>query len=70
MKIPKIIQIAAEKRGWNSINYIGKRWGKDAFTMGYIDEFGEVAPTGLPTIYLTDGKTIEVVGGIDGLKLL
>lgn len=70
MKIPKIIQEAADKDGWNRIGYIGKRKGKDAFAASYIDEDGCAVPTGLPTIYLTDGKTVEVVCGEEGLELL
>lgn len=70
MKIPKIIQDIADKHGLNSVSYIGKRRGKDAFMMGFIDENGEALATGLPTIYLTDGKTVEVVSGMDGLELL
>lgn len=70
MSIPKIIQDIADKHGLNSVSYIGKRKGKDAFMMGYIDENGETVATGLPTIYLTDGETVEIVAGIKGLELL
>lgn len=70
MKIPKIIQDIADKRGCNSVDYIGKRKGKDAYVMGFIDENGEAVPTGLPTIYLFDGNAIEIVTGMEGLELL
>lgn len=70
MKIPKIIQDIADKHGLNSVSYIGKRRGKDAFMMGYVDENGEAVATGLPTIYLTDGETVEIVAGMEGLELL
>ena len=70
MKIPKIIQDIADKCGYNRIGYIGKRRGKDAYTMVYVDENGETVPTGLPTIYLFDGNAIEIVTGMEGLELL
>lgn len=70
MKTPKEIQKIADDYGANKISYIGKRKGKDAFIMGCVDENGEPLATGLPTIYLYDGKTVEVVGGIEGLELL
>lgn len=70
MKIPKIIQETAQKYGCNSVGYIGKRRGKDAFVIGHVDENGEAVPTGLPTIYLTDGETVEIVAGMGGLELL
>lgn len=70
MKVPKIIQDIADKKGCNSVSFIGKRKGKDAFVMGYVDENGEAVPTGLPIIYLFDGKTVEIIGGEEGLELL
>lgn len=70
MKVPKIIQEKADKEGWNSVGFIGKRREKDAFTVGYVDENGEAVPTGLPVIYLFDGKTVETVYGEEALELL
>lgn len=70
MDIPKAITEYAKKRGCNSVDYIGKRSGKDAYVMGFIDENGKPVPSGLPVIYLYDGKTIEVVSGVEGLELL
>ena len=70
MKTPKIIQDIGDKYSLNGISYIAKRKGKDAFVIGHIDEDGEAVTTGLPTIYLTDGKTVEVIGGRKGLELL
>ena len=70
MDIPEIILEYAEKHGCNSVEYIGKRRGKEAFGMGYVDEDGFPTPTGLPTLYLYDGKTIEVVSGEEALDLL
>lgn len=70
MKVPKIIQDIADKEGWNSIGFIGRRRGKDAFAMAYVDENGEAVPTGLPVIYLFDGKTVERVYGEEALELL
>ena len=70
MKVPKIIQDIADKHGCNNVIFIGKRRGKDAFIMGYVDKNGEAVPTGLPVIYLFDGNTIEIVGGEEGLELL
>ena len=70
MKIPKIIKEEAEKEGLNSVGFIGKRRGKDAFDVGYVDENGEAVPTGLPVIYLFDGKTVETVYGEEALELL
>ena len=69
-RIPKMVLEYAEKRGCNSVDYIGKRRGKDAYVMGFIDENGKPVPSGLPVIYLYDGKTIEVVSGEEGLELL
>lgn len=70
MDIPQIIQETAKKYGCNNVGYIGKRRGKDAYVLGHVDENGEAVPTGLPTIYLTDGETVEIVGGMEGLELL
>lgn len=70
MKIPKVIQDMADERCATSVSYIGKRRGKPAFMMGYTDENGEPLATGLPIIYLLDGKTVEIVGGMEGLELL
>ena len=70
MKIPKIIQEKADKEGWNSVGFIGKRRGKDAFAVGYVDENGEAVPTGLPVIYLFDGKTVETIYGEEALVVL
>ena len=42
MEIPKIIQETAEKEGCNRITYLGKRNGKDAYTMGYVSEDGGI----------------------------
>lgn len=70
MKIPKIIQEMADQDGANRISYIGKRRGKDAYTLGYVDEEGIIAPTGLPVIHLYDGQTVEVISGQEGLELL
>lgn len=70
MKIPKIIQDIANKNGCNNVTFIGKRRGKDAFVMGYIDKNGEAVSTGLPVIYLSNGKTVEIVGGEEALELL
>lgn len=58
----------ADKRGCNSVDYIGKRKGKDAYVLGFIDENDEAVPTGLPTIYLFDGNAIEIVAGMEGLE--
>lgn len=69
MKVPKIIQEKADKEGWNSVGFIGKRRGKDAFAVGNVDEI-ETVPTGLPVIYLFDGKTVETVYGEEALELL
>lgn len=69
-RIPKPIQEIADRQGCNSVGYIGKRRGKDAYTMGWLDEDGHPEPTGLPVIYLFDGKTVETVGGEEGLGLL
>ena len=70
MKIPKIIQDIADKQGCNSVGFIGKIRGKDAFVMGRVDENGEAVPTGLPVIYLFDGKTVETIYGEEALELL
>ena len=70
MKLPKIIQEKADKEVWKSVGFIGKRRGKDAFAVGYVDENGEAAPTGLPVIYLFDGKTVETIYGEEALELL
>lgn len=70
MKVPKIIQDIADKQGCNNVSSIGKVRGKDAFMMGYIDKNGEAVPTGLPVIYLFDGKTVETVYGEEALELL
>lgn len=70
MKVPKIIQDIADKNGCNNVGFIGKRRGKDAFVMGYVDENGEAVPTGLPIIYLFDGKTVETIYGEEALDLL
>ena len=70
MKIPKIIQDTAYQTGWNSVCFIGKRRGKDAFAVGRVDKNGEAVPTGLPVIYLFDGKTVETVYGEEALDLL
>lgn len=70
MEIPKVIQEIADKHGCNRISFIGKRKGKDAFVMGYIDENGNPVATGLPVIYLFDGKTVETIGGEEALDLL
>ena len=60
MEIPKIIQETAEKEGCNRITYLGKRNGKDAYTMGYVSEDGSLScPTGLPTVYLYDGIILK-----------
>ncbi|WP_418579888.1 hypothetical protein [Prevotella sp.] len=60
MEIPKIIQETAEKEGCNRITYLGKRNGKDAYTMGYVSEDGSLpCPTGLPTVYLYDGIILK-----------
>ena len=40
MKAPKIIQDIADKKGCNSVSFIGKRKGKDAFVMGYVEIIG------------------------------
>ena len=70
MRIPKRTLHKADKEGWNSVGFIGKRRGKDAFAVGYVDENGEAVPTGLPVIYLFDGKTVETVYGEEALELL
>ena len=60
MEIPKIIQETAEKEGCNRITYLGKRNGKDAYTMGYVSEDGSLpCPTDLPTVYLYDGIILK-----------
>ena len=60
MEIPKIIQETAEKEGCNRITYLGKRNGKDAYTMGYVSEDGSLpCPTGLPTVCLYDGIILK-----------
>ena len=60
MEIPKIIQETAEKEGCNRITYLGKRNGKDAYTMGYVSEDGSLpCPTGLPAVYLYDGIILK-----------
>ncbi len=69
MEIPKIIQETAEKEGCNRITYLGKRNGKDAYTMGYVSEDGSLpCPTGLPTVYLYDGKTLETISIVVSIK--
>lgn len=70
MKVPKIIQEIADKNGCNKVCFIGKRRGKEAYGMGYIDKSGNPIPTGLPVLYLFDGKTVEIVGGEEALELL
>lgn len=70
MKVPKIVQETAQKHGFNSIGYIGKRKGKHAFLLGIVDKTGEACPTGLPTVCLTDKETVEIFSGIEGLELL
>lgn len=70
MKIPKIIREEAEKHGYNSVEYIGKRNGALAFSVGY-DDGGELpCPTGLPTVFLLDGEKVSIVGGKEALELL
>ncbi len=70
MKVPKIIQDIADRYGLNSVEYIGKRKGKCAFTMGFIDKDGEPVATGLPVIYLFDGETVEIIRGEEAFQLL
>ena len=71
MEIPKIIQETAEKEGCNRITYLGKRNGKDAYTMGYVSEDGSLpCPTWRKRSMPTQSRrfnppTFEVKNGLE-----
>lgn len=70
MKIPKIIQEAAEGEGCNSVTFAGEVDGYLVFGCGNVGDDGIPIPEGLPTfILLKNGKT-KVIYGEDGLKLI
>lgn len=71
MEIPSVIKELADKYGYNTICYIGKRKGKDAFIIGCVDDSGLPFPTGLPTINPFDGNNnVENIYGEEVLELL
>lgn len=69
-QIPKIIQDRATEQGFNSIEFIGKREGAQAFSVGSVDEEGFALPTGLPTVYLLRDWEITIKTGEEALNLL
>lgn len=69
-KIPEIIRRKASENGFNAVEYIGVRNGVPAFSVGSVDGDGAPIPTGLPTVFLLKGDSVESVGGVDALDLL
>lgn len=64
MEIPKIIQETAEKEGCNKKPIQVNVMVKMLIHVGYVPEDGSLpCPTGLPTVYLYDGKTLETICG-------
>lgn len=67
--IPKIIEIEANKRGCNSINYCGEIDGAQVFGIGVVDRRGDMLPTGLPRFLKLKDTKVEFVDGEAGLEL-
>lgn len=70
MGIPKLIANKAAELGYDSVEYIGKRNGADAFVFGHDTKDGIPFPTGLPTVYLLKENALKVVHGLEALDLL
>lgn len=68
--IPKIIQDTATEQGFNSVEFIGRRKGAQAFLVGLVDDDGFAPPIGLPTVYLLKDEKITIKSGEDALNLL
>lgn len=70
MEIPKIIQDAASKEGFNSVGYEGEIDGSKVYSVGIIDEDGTPEPLGMPTYLLLKDNEVNMVSGKDGFDLM
>ena len=68
-EIPKEVVELAKKIGSNKIIFEGYYRGREAYSFGYIDEYGGIMPTGLPTIALWDGVSMEIIQGMESFDV-
>ncbi len=69
-KIPKEVQIIAEREACNAIDFCGIDDGWEVYGIGEVGEDGSIIPTGLPVLVLWKDGEIKIVSGEDSLRLL
>lgn len=70
-EISQAVKKAALKHGLGIMEYIGKVDGSEVYSEHREEtEDGLLTPTGLPCLILLTGETVELVAGLDALKLL
>lgn len=68
--IPQAVIKAAEKVGYNIVEYIGEYDGAQVYQLGKKEMNSTPIPTGLPSAIVFKKNTVQLVHGVDCLDLL
>lgn len=68
--IPDIVKIAAQNKGFNSVEYEGEVDGAKVYSVGIIDKDGTPVPLGMPSYLLLKDDEVSMTSGKDGFNLM